>query len=326
MIQMKGRIKKFMMEMVMIPKYNAILTKEDNLSLREGAISSNNKSPIRFEIPLEAMKVPGFNGIPITRKVIPNLLGSISGIGKTISDLENNPKDPKKIADSNFLLKLEDFTRKQGVSSIGYTKLPSSYVFKNKGALHPNAIILTYEMDEDLIQQAPSVNTFEMIHETYNKLGQASNALANFLRENGYSAHASHPLGGIVLYPPLAEAAGLGYRGFHGLIITPEHGPRVRLSAVFTSIENLPFNQEYNHSWIGDFCQSCKRCVKTCPGEAMYDEPLTPNDEIITYVDQQKCFPYFLRDHGCTVCIKNCPFSKRDYHEIKSKFLKKNES
>ena len=84
----------------------------------------------------------------------------------------------------------------------------------------------------------------------------------------------------------------------HGLIITPEHGARVRLAVVFTNIENLPFNTEFPHNWIGEFCQTCKRCAKTCPGQAMYDEPLVPNDEIITYVDQEKCFPYFLRDHG----------------------------
>lgn len=75
--------------------------------------------------------------------------------------------------------------------------------------------------------------------------------------------------------------------------ITPEHGPRVRLSAVMTSIENLSFNIEFNHNWIGDFCELCKKCVRACPGEAMYEVPLKPNDEINTYIDQVKCFPSF---------------------------------
>ncbi|MFW9825056.1 MAG: 4Fe-4S dicluster domain-containing protein [Candidatus Thorarchaeota archaeon] len=311
------------MNNVLLRNYKSIIAKENEISLIEGTILSNDNSPIRFEIPLMAMKVPGFDGIPMTRKIIPNLLGSYSGIKKAVSDLEKNPKNPKEKTDEDFIVQLEDYAKSQGVSTIGYTQLPSSYVFQNKGVLYSNAIILTFEMDAELIEQAPSVNTFAMIHETYNKLGQASNALANFLRDNGYSAHASHPLGGIVLYPPLAEAAGLGYRGLHGLIITPEHGPRVRLAAVFTSIENLPFNGEFSHSWIGKFCQSCKKCVKTCPGKAMYDEPLKPNDDIITYVDQDKCFPYFLRDYGCTVCIKDCPFSKIDYYKIKNKFVEK---
>ena len=65
-----------------------------------------------------------------------------------------------------------------------------------------------------------------MVHETYNQLGQISNRIADWLRERGYAAHAGHPLGGMALYPPMAQEAGLGWRGISGLVITPEYGPR----------------------------------------------------------------------------------------------------
>jgi epoxyqueuosine reductase QueG len=53
--------------------------------------------------------------------------------------------------------------------------------------------------------------------------------------------------------------AGLGWLGASGLMITPEHGPRVRLAAVLSSIESLPF--------------SCSVCIKVCPFNRVgYDE------------------------------------------------------
>ena len=64
---------------------------------------------------------------------------------------------------------------------------------------------------------APNPDTAVMVHETYNQLGLVSNKIADWLREQGYAAHPGHPLGGFALYPPMAQAAGLGWRGINGL-------------------------------------------------------------------------------------------------------------
>jgi epoxyqueuosine reductase len=130
--------------------------------------------------------------------------------------------------------------------------------------LHENAIMLTMEMDKDRIDTSPSEQSFIEVHETYHHLGRAANRIAGWLRQRGYSAHAGHPLMGLALYPPLAQQAGLGWRGLHGLLITPRFGPRVRLAAVFTSIENLPFGQENPHQWIGNTAT----CASCAPGSA----------------------------------------------------------
>ena len=45
-----------------------------------------------------------------------------------------------------------------------------------------------------------------MVHETYDQLGIAANRIARHLRSLGYSAQAGHPLGGLAVYPPLAQA------------------------------------------------------------------------------------------------------------------------
>jgi epoxyqueuosine reductase QueG len=158
-----------------------------------------------------------------------------------------------------------------------------------------------------------------MVHETYNQLGQVSNKIADWLRARGYAAHAGHPLGGMALYPPMAQAAGLGWRGISGLVITPKFGPRVRLAAVFTEIENLPIYEGHEHAWVLDFCQTCKRCVRECPPEAFYDEPIVHENGLTTVLDNAKCFPYFAKFHGCSLCIKVCPFSYADYDKLKAK-------
>lgn len=320
---MKNQFQKSVMKRFLLPRIQKITRAENDLANDPKYIASVEESPARFEIPEEAMKRRYFKGFPLNRKVMPQLLGSLKGLNHAVNDLKHNPEDPETIADEYFFETLEEYTKALGVASIGYTKVPEKYIFKEKAIIYTNAIVLTYEMDREKINKAPSMETFTMIHETYNKLGQVTNKIAQCMREYGFAAQASHPLGGIALYPPLAELAGLGYRGLNGLIITPEHGPRVRLSAIFTSIENLPFNKENELSWIYDFCLVCKRCVRTCPGQAMLEEPKLSEGELLTFIDNEKCFPYFLNDLGCTICIKECPFSYMDYNHIKEKYKRK---
>jgi epoxyqueuosine reductase QueG len=125
---------------------------------------------------------------------------------------------------------------------------------------------------------------------------------------------------GPALYPPLAQMAGLGWLGTSGLIITPEHGPRVRLAAVLTNIEDLPFVTQNDHAWIQDYCTSCGRCIRECPPQAIYPEPVHHENGQITCVDTESCFPYFSDYYGCSVCIKVCPFNKTPYDKIKASF------
>ncbi|MHA2214107.1 MAG: 4Fe-4S dicluster domain-containing protein, partial [Candidatus Thorarchaeota archaeon] len=131
-----------------------------------------------------------------------------------------------------------------------------------------------------------------------------------FLRQHGYAAQADHPLGGLVLYPPLAQKAGIGWVGKHGVLITPEFGPRVRLAAVYTSIQNLPFSETNEHGWIGEYCKICGLCIKQCPPKAILENNVRHETGIITNIIQQDCFEYFIQFYGCSVCVKACPFSK----------------
>ncbi len=321
----KSRLVDFFKHHILAPQVNRQDRWEQRVFDTPGSTRGNENSPSRFSIPRAAIAVkgdhvplPGFPGSA------PHMAGSTFNIRKSIFDLEKNPENGKKQIDAQTLNELYSFARSSGANDIGFCRVPQEWVFKKLAIRYTNAIVLTLEMDKERMDLAPNPDTAVMVHETYNQLGQTANKIAGWLREQGFAVHAGHPLGGMALYPPMAQAAGLGWRGISGLLITPRFGPRVRLAAVFTEIENLPFYNGSEHSWILDFCQTCRRCIRDCPADAFYVQPIHhPNNGLITVIDNTRCFPYFAKYHGCSVCIKVCPFNQHEYSKIKAGFNNK---
>ncbi|MHA1803634.1 MAG: hypothetical protein ACTSU4_03745 [Promethearchaeota archaeon] len=150
-------------------------------------------------------------------------------------------------------------------------------------------------MDKDKIAKASGLDALIEVQKTYRDLGRIVNSAAEFLRNCGYAAQASRPLGGVILYPRLARLANLGWQGSHGMLITPQYGPRVRLAAVFTSISNIHLSRNNTHAWIESYCKICGIYIKKCPVNAIYSEPIKKDNGVITHIDVNKCFPYFLK-------------------------------
>ncbi len=274
---------------------------ENSLKEKEGSIMASISSPEKL--------MP--DKLKITFKTFPKQLSIAKNMELTVKSVNNNPNNPKIKAEDDFIDKFKNYAHSIGINNIGYAKVPSELIFKNKAILFDNAIILTMEMDEKSVNAAPSPETQEMGIITYDELGKKTNELAEFLRENGFAAHASHPAGGFVVYPHLAQYAGMGYRGRHGMLITPEFGPRQRISVIFTSIQNLPVNERNKHSWIPDFCAKCGGCIRKCPGNAIIEESFE-NEEISIKIIKDSC-------HGCTICMRECSFNKRGYGQIKDR-------
>lgn len=288
--------------------FTSITEMEDRLASREDTVHPIPDSPTRFDIIRGRLEAEG-GGPPF--RLLPIMLGCLSGIKESLRSLDENPPVPKSEASKELLAEWEEKAYALGASSIGYTRLPQRWVFQDKAVLYDNAIVLSMEMDKDGINSAPSLACMKTVMETYRDLGRINNHLADFLRERGYGAHAGHPLNGLALYPPLAQLAGLGWMGLNGLIITPEHDPRVRLAAVFTSIQNLPEPEPNQHGWVREFCENCRICHRQCPPGAFYNDPVEHDDGRVTYVKNELCFPYFNEYHGCSVCVKVCPFNHR---------------
>ena len=299
------------------PMFTVLDRLEDALFARRDMLHPTDESPVRFEIMKETVKRNG-SGPPL--RMLPIMLPTVFGMQKSLRGVRNNPAVPQKQGDADLFQEIEAYARKLGASSIGYTKVPARWVFQNKAIAYENAIMLSMEMDKAGMDTAPSIACEKTVMEIYRDLGRIANKIAALLQKRGYGAHAGHPLMGLALYPPLAQMAGLGWLGLNGILITPEHGPRVRLAAVFTSIENLPFSEHNPHRWVADYCKICQVCIKKCPPKALYDMPIDQGNGQMTYVDNDLCFPYFSDYYGCSVCIRVCPFNQVPYAKLQEKF------
>lgn len=276
---------------------------ESNINEKEGRIMAVPKSPEKL--------MP--DKLKITLKTLPKQLSIAKNMEYTVNSLKNNPDSPKFAAGKELMEKFESYAYSIGIAKIGYSKVPPEFIFRDKSILFENAIILISEMDKKAVDTAPSSETHEMGVVTYDDLGKKTNKLTEFLREHEFAAQASHPAGGFVVYTWLAQHAGLGFKGKHGLLITPELGPRQRISVIFTSIETLPPNDVNQHSWISDFCVKCGNCIKKCPGKAIIEGKHPETGQTRTRVIKELC-------HGCTICMKECSFNRQDYAQIKEKF------
>jgi ferredoxin len=313
------RVKRLLMRRILEPTWKL----EDDLATRPDGVHADDTSPRRIEIVAESMEVEGLHRpMPGFPRSLPHVLSSARNIKASLLEVDDNPAQPHTSMTDADRAQLEDFIRSTGVDTFGYATVPPNLVFEGKSVLHPHSIVLAMEMDRGRMDTAPSPDSAVMVHETYNQLGIAANDIARHLRGLGYSAQAGHPLGGLALYPPLAQAAGLGWQGMHGLLITPEFGPRVRLAAVFTSIEDLPDTATDEHAWIEDFCRECVKCVRRCPPGAINSEPVRHESGRVTWIDSEKCLPYFVRHDGCSLCIAVCPFHQRDYAWLQERWAR----
>jgi len=251
------------------------------------------------------------------------LIGSFRELFKTVKSIERNPYTGSKTITSEVLTELEMYARSLGISNIGYTEIKESHMFQESIVLFKNAIVFTMEMEISEIKYAPSKRTNKEVFRTYYELGRDVNMISDFLRSKGYNAQPIPAIGSNLNLSVMARDAGLGGFGKNGLIITKDFGPSVRLAAVLTDIENLPLNHELNHEWIQGFCDSCNICVRKCPANAIYEKPMVLEDGSEQHIDYKKCADPFSKQHGCTVCIKECTFFKSNYDKIEKVHEKK---
>lgn len=138
------------------------------------------------------------------------------------------------------------------------------------------------------------------------RLTRAAYDLANFFRQEGYPAlplpAAGCPtdqryLKAIFSYKHAAQLAGLGVIGRHGLLITPQFGPRVRLACLLTTaiVEPSPTFQE-------NFCLDCMACIRACPAQALH----LPKEGEQYAMNKFACRTYRQAGLTCSMCLKTC--------------------
>ena len=161
----------------------------------------------------------------------------------------------------------------------------------------------------------------------YNELNEQLDCLvtrgAELLRAAGFDARAQtrEAVGryGADLRTPLpmktvATRAGLGWIGKCALLVTPQFGSAVRLSAILTDAPLAPA-QPINESR----CQACTDCLEACAAQACSGQEWRLGIEREDFWDAQACHDYALAltrerlqiEHElCGKCIVACPFTR----------------
>ncbi|MFX1408110.1 MAG: 4Fe-4S dicluster domain-containing protein [Promethearchaeota archaeon] len=185
------------------------------------------------------------------------------------------------------------------------------------------AIVIAIEMDPDAISTAPAQPAAAAAAIVYSKMAFVISCLGEFIRNLGYRAIQCGNDTAISI--PLAIDAGLGALGRHGLLITPEYGPRVRICKIFTDLPLI--SDEPNFDFIKkveNTCKNCFRCAEACENDAItldieptYEPTSVSNNPGVKkyYVNVEKCFEFWIENSSdCSNCIAACPFSKiQDY-------------
>ena len=180
-----------------------------------------------------------------------------------------------------------------------------------------SVVVVCHEMDHDLLRTVPSALSGTATGVGYSDDVVTLLALAQYIRNLGYRAFAS--MNDTASSIPYAIKAGLGEYGRHGMLITPEFGPRLRLGKVFT---DLPLAHDRPIRFgVKEFCETCRQCSDACPPSAIAEG--RPSEDIHNQsnirgvekwtTDAEKCFGFWATQMtDCSICVRVCPYN-RDY-------------
>jgi len=212
---------------------------------------------------------------------------------------------------------VKDLAIEAGAAAVGITRIEPADVYEGRSVDETYAIAIGQRMLWKHFQTVPSQESGVECCRVYYDLGEVCIAVADALRERGYPARVEDPVGDSdLMHIPIALRAGFGELGRHGSIIHPHLGPLFRLGTVVT---DLPMKcDEPLDLGIAEFCDRCKACQKYCPADAIPEErsPAAGVDPIgkARYVlDTGRCFPYFARQHYCSICLAVCAYKHKEW-------------
>ena len=178
-----------------------------------------------------------------------------------------------------------------------------------------NVIVIAQSMDRGLLRTAPSALSGAATGATYSRDTIVLLAIAQYITNLGFRAVASMNDTGLAI--PLAIKAGLGEYGRHGLLITREFGPRVRLGKVFTDMPLAP--DRPIRFGVRETCEICRACTEGCPAKAIAGgdpSTLVHNRSNIQGIrkwttDAEKCFRFWANQNtDCAICVRVCPYNR----------------
>lgn len=229
--------------------------------------------------------------------------------------------------------RIKGFALHLGADLVGICRVNPRWAYSHRGEIFfgnwddwgkeippplPFAIVMAEEMDADLVRGAPHTPSVVESGVNYAKGAYITTILANFIAHLGYPAIAHHLRHYDLVLVPLAVDAGLGELGRFGYLITEEFGPRVRLSAVTTSLPLVP--DKPVDLGVQGFCAWCLKCAETCPSASIpKGGKMVFNGVEKWKLDEESCFGYWAQvGTDCNICMAVCPYSRpnQSFHRL----------
>lgn len=111
---------------------------------------------------------------------------------------------------------------------------------------------------------------------------------------------------------PMAQRAGIGWYGKHGIIVTKQYGSWVVLGELIVNIK-LEEDEPLDES-----CGNCQACMEACPIGAIIGPHILDMPKCLQYITHhQMVMPNHIREiwgnrlYGCTTCQDACPINRK---------------
>ena len=224
---------------------------------------------------------------------------------------------------------LKEFCRAAGADLAGIADLS---LFQKGWTTIPGDILLPYtsavsiaiRLDDDImdaIDDLPTAAYAEHYRAVNADLDRLTAHIADWISGQGYQARAvpaskiedTENLLGAVSHKAIARMAGIGWQGKSLLIVSPEHGPRIRLATVLTDMPLTPDRP------LEQRCGSCSECTNACPAAAIRNVSVRGRYEsregalFFSRCAERTRANSQLPGMGariCGVCVKVCPHGK----------------
>ena len=186
------------------------------------------------------------------------------------------------------------------------------------GLAIPDAIVdLLQQRDDPNVSCEYRIHGYEVLNQ---RLNMTASVVSSYLNGRG---HRTLPIAvadrtdeenaiPTVSHKMVAHIAGLGWIGKNCLLVTDDHGPRVRFVTVLTNaplktIDNPRVQQ----------CNDCVECINACPVRAIKGRNYAEGESREERFEFKKCQDYFealkkSRKYAvCGMCLYACPHGKK---------------
>jgi epoxyqueuosine reductase len=228
---------------------------------------------------------------------------------------------------------LTELTAHEEINYTGVAELAPAhdFILEYGGPLvasFPRCVSLGIRLMDALVDQLPDgdswgnaenyrLHAYDIVN---NRLDAAASKAASLLQNAGYRTlpisrmvkAQGHPIAATFSHKLGAHLAGLGWIGKSCMLITPDHGPRVRWASVLTDAPLAPTGVSMDQR-----CGNCMECVKICPAQAYTGRNFVESEPREARFYAEKCNAYLnaLEASGkprvCGLCLYVCPYGRK---------------